>query len=373
MINFIKKNKKSLLLLLAIPFFYVLIFGLAYQNEVVENIPIAIYDEDQSNLSRIISNAINDSEKYHIVAYANTKEDLQEILKNRQALASLEIPANFSKDVKQGKSPYLMFVTNANNLMFHNAMMSSIGQILQTISIGTGQKILENINLLPDKAMHTMAPFILSVRIINNPSTSYNNFMLAGLGANGLQIALLLLVAPVFSGCIFKETQLVNLLKRKLYETILPYWLCATIIFVIIAYLPALLFQLPNKADFLPLIVLGSSFTIFVIGICCLASALAANSVNSIQLPLLYIMPGLLFSGLSWPKYAMNELSKAISATMPFSYTGESLRALILTNNTNNLTANIIHSYICALICFLLAILVLKAKILFLKRKVKTS
>lgn len=84
-------------------------------------------------------------------------------------------------------------------------------------------------------------------------------------------------------------------------------------------------------------------------------------------------MPGLLFSGLSWPKYAMNELSKAISATMPFSYTGESLRALILANNTNNLTANIIPSYICALICFLLAILVLKAKILFLKRKVKTS
>ena len=47
-------------------------------------------------------------------------------------------------------------------------------------------------------------------------------------------------------------------------------------------------------------------------------------------MPMLYIMPGLLYSGLSWPVFSMNEVAWWLSRLLPMTYTGDNLRDIML-------------------------------------------
>ena len=370
--TFLKDHKKSLVLLFTVPLLYTIIFGFAYKSEVVENIPTVVYDQDQSNISRILLNAISDSEKYKIIAYVDDKEAMNHYLNTQQALVGIEIPENFNKDIKLSRSPSIMVITNASNLMFHNAVMSSINQIIQTISAATGQKILEGANQLPSVALHTVAPFTLSVRILNNPETSYNNFMLLGLGLNGLQIVLLILLTPIFSTITNKTFSYRSLSETSFKQMIFPYWLCSIFAFILMTYLPTFLFHLPNQANIMQIILLGSAFTIAIISICCVFSAATPDAVTALQAPLLYIMPGLLFSGLSWPQYAMNDYSLFLSNFMPITYTAELLRSLVLSGSSIKLYENVLTLYLGALICLVVSVVLLKIRLTLTKGKVES-
>lgn len=370
---FYEGNKKSLLLLWLVPIFYLLLFGSTYQSEVVEHIPTIIYDHDQSSNSRLLINCINDAEKYTIIAYPQSETEMNHILASGEARLAVEIPAGFSQDLKTGKSPSVMVITDASNLMFHNAVMSSMGQIVQTFGAAAGQKILEAGNQLPAQALHTVAPFTLSVRIINNPEINYNNFMLLGLGLNGLQIVLIILVTPVFMPYFRNKNEFTFILKNAFQKTFFPYWICSTLVFCLLPYLANLFFNVHCNARPLDLLLLGSAFCIALIAISSFFSSIAPNAVSALQTPLLYIMPGLLFSGLSWPSYAMNELSLLFAKITPLFYTGNELRKLILSGASVQLWHNVMCLYAMAAVFFLLSFIILKIRLAMQKNKEAVS
>ena len=370
---FYENNKKSLLFLWLVPIVYLLLFGSTYKSEVVEHIPTVIYDQDQSSNSRVLISCINDVEKYKIVAYAQNEATMNEILASGDALLAVEIPTGFSQDLKNGKSPSVMVITDASNLMFHNAVMSSMGQIVQTFSAAAGQKLLEAGNQLRTQSLHTVAPLTLSVRIINNPEISYNNFMLLGLGLNGLQIALIILLTPIFMPYLHNKNKISFIFKNSFRKMILPYWLCSILIFLSLPYLAHIFYNVHCIAKPFDIMLLGSAFCLALIAISSFFSAISPNAVNALQTPLLYIMPGLLFSGLSWPSYAMNDTSLLLAKAMPLYYTGDELRKLILAGSSSNLLHNVIALYIMATIFFILAFIILKIRLTMIKRKEVTS
>ena len=59
------------------------------------------------------------------------------------------------------------------------------------------------------------------------------------------------------------------------------------------------------------------------------------------QMPMLYIMPGLLYSGLSWPVFSMNAVAWWLSRLLPMTYTGDSLRDLMLAGSAPTLWSDI--------------------------------
>jgi ABC-2 type transport system permease protein len=56
----------------------------------------------------------------------------------------------------------------------------------------------------------------------------------------------------------------------------------------------------------------------------------AASVVEAMQDPMIYIMPGVLFSGLSWPTFCMNDIGGAISLLLPMTWVGDCLRDILL-------------------------------------------
>lgn len=338
-----RRTSPTVLLLFGIPILYSLLFGCAYSNNVIKYVPTVIYDQDQTATSRALIQAYVDSERYQVTAQVTTQEAMEQSLRENEALVAIAIPPKFAQNIKLGLASEILITTNSTNNMFANTVISSSQEIIQTFSAATGQKLLEAINQLPAQALRSAVPVKMAVRIINNPTTSYSNFMLAGLVANGLQIAILLVAGTL----IVKEySQLARWQGTAsaaiIIGKLLPCWLCATGAFIAYLGVITVFFDIPFRGNPLSILLLGSAFTFLVINLSFFFSAITSNEVNALQVPLLYIMPGLLFSGLSWPHFAMNDFSQVFSALMPLTYLADTLRDLLLAGYSPTLLKNLL-------------------------------
>lgn len=354
--EFLSIKSKLLYILLLLPICYTLLFGLVYSKNVMRELPTVIYDQDNSLASRTLIQMIDDSEKYKVVAQVQSTEELEEVMKNEKAMVGFAIPPDFSKDIKLSLGTDLLITVNASNIMFNNVMMSTCQEIIQTFVAGTGQKILEAGNKLPSQAMGSVVPINIKVRIINNPVTGYNEFMLSGLGINGLQIAILLAVITALN----KEFDRVkiNNIKNALtmvWGKIIPYWVVAIISFMMMVMTVHGVFAVPWNGSIVETLLLGSAFTFLLIAVCFVFSGVFHDPVQAIQMPLLYLMPGLLYSGLSWPNFSMSSLGQAISTIMPLKYICMDLRNLLLLGYSPTLFSNVIVMYISGTILFFIA------------------
>lgn len=116
-----------------------------------------------------------------------------------------------------------------------------------------------------------------------------------------------------------------------------PFWFHAAAFFV--QYLNAfnkqkgeLIMFIEKKkwAAGLLLAVMITAFCLAVAGIMVLFAVLSPDAVMSIEMPLLYIMPGLLYSGLSWPDFYMSDVAAAIAQIFPMRHAADSVRDILL-------------------------------------------
>ena len=278
-----------------------------------------------------------------------------EILEGR-ARAALEIPRDFSKDVRLGQgSDFLLMVNSANN-MFGNAALSASQEIARSVSVGVGQKLMEGVGLKPSEAMNAAYPVHLGVRITGDPANGYTSFMLAGLMMNGLQIGVMVTLSPLL------VTEILGLRRGKEYPSwllslagTLPYPMLAFVGFLLSMLVCVHVFAVPMRGSWLDASLLGGSFLTFVSGVLLLFSACVPSRELSLQAPMLYIMPGLLYSGLSWPPFDMSSVASAFGKLLPMTYAGIALRDITLTGYCPELFQNCAVMVGAGALCYALA------------------
>ncbi|HWR44017.1 ABC transporter permease [Sporomusa sp.] len=341
-LRYIFTSPKTALILFGLPLCYSLLFGAVYGADVIKNIPTVILDQDQTTASRTLVQAFADSERYNIVTQASSQEVMEEALHDNRALAAIVIPPDFSRDIKLGKGTEVIVVASATNVMFANSVLGTCQEIVQSFSAGSGQKLIESLNQMPSEALKTAVPVRLSLRITNNPTLSYSNFIMAGISANGLQLAIIMAVCTVLSAEKLSQSQLSTSPAVLLAGKLLPYWLCSILSFLLYTSITVPLFSLAFKGSMLELLLMISAFTFVVVSIGGLFSAVTKNSIDAIQTPMLYIMPAFLFSGYSWPHLAMDGFSRAFSAILPITYAADTMRDIMLAGSSPVLARNVL-------------------------------
>ncbi len=334
-------RRAALAILFGVPLVYTLLFGLLYSANVIKNIPLVVYDEDQTATSRALVQAFADSERYEIVGQVATQEEMAAYLRANRAMAALAIPPQFSRDVKHSRAAHVALELNASNLMFANNVLSTYGEITQTFAAAAGQKLMEGVNQPPAQALATAAPVRLSVRITANPTAAYNNFILPGLAVNGV------LVATFLVSCTLLTAEYAALARRRLpawaiiAAKLAPCWLLSVAAFVLAVGLMAVCFHIPLRGSLLQLLAIGGAFSFAVTAFGLLVSSLTPNVLTAVQYSAVYVMSSFLCSGYSWPLFAMNDISRAYAAILPITYAAATVRDLMLAAAAPTLARNI--------------------------------
>lgn len=356
-------QRSSLIILFGIPIIYTLLFGALYSSNVVKYIPLVIYDQDQTATSRSLIGAFRDSERYDIVAEVTSEEEMDYYLHNNKAMAALLIPPDFSQNIKLSHSSNILLDINATNLMFGNNVLSSSQEILQTFAAGAGQKLLEGAGLPPAQALNFAAPVRLGVRIINNPTISYSNFVLAGLSMNGLQLAIFLV------SCTLLTTEYRDLARRRELSSfaimlckLLPCWILSIISYLITLLILIYFFKVPCRGSFGELFLVGSAFTFAMSTIGLFISSITPNVLFLMQNSAIYIMSSFLCCGYSWPDFAMNSFGEFYAKLLPITYAAITVRDILLAAYAPELKYNLLVLCLLGSSLFLLSVLTFKLR-----------
>jgi len=96
----ILRDKRTLLILLFIPAFFLLLFGYALNFD-IRNVTLAVQDQDRSTRSRELVSAFVNSGYFSLVGYEDSPKALDRLVDENKVRAILSIPAGFERDLSQ--------------------------------------------------------------------------------------------------------------------------------------------------------------------------------------------------------------------------------------------------------------------------------
>ena len=165
------RDKKSRLVLVGPPLIQLVVFGYAATYD-LNNVPIAVYNQDSSATSRDLVARFTGSPTFQLVATLHSDRRINELIDSRQVQMVLVIDPRFTRNLlTQAPAPVQMIVDGRNS---NTALLI----------VGYANTILSEFALAWDAAHGDPAPpAVLDMRARYNPTLSSRWFIVPGIVA----------------------------------------------------------------------------------------------------------------------------------------------------------------------------------------------
>ena len=110
----IRRDRRTLLILLFVPAFFLLIYGYALNFD-IRHVRLALQDNDRSAVSRELVSAFVNSGYFDLVGEAPNPRSIDDLLDRGDARAVLVIPVRFGADVAAGRQTLVQFLVDGDN------------------------------------------------------------------------------------------------------------------------------------------------------------------------------------------------------------------------------------------------------------------
>jgi ABC-2 type transport system permease protein len=320
----IARDRRTLLILLFVPVFFLLLFGYALNFD-VRHIKLAVQDDDRSKVSRQIISAFVNSGYFELVTVITDISDASELLNGGRVRAVLVIPAGTGRLLLTGRSAPVQLLIDGDNANTATTVVSYSGTILRNVSEGFS---LEHAVRPP--------PIVTEPRVWYNPELRSSLFLVPGL------IAYLAMITAVTSTAL----SVVREKERGTMEQIrmspvgaFPYVLGKSVPYFTIAFASSIgivlgamaLFELPMRGSWPLLLFAIALFLAGALGLGLLVSTIADTQQVAFQIALLAsFLPTLMLSGFIFPIASMPAVLQGLTYIVPARYFLSALRGIVL-------------------------------------------
>lgn len=322
----IRERKTLFLLEIIFPVILFFLFSEIYKEEVIREMPIAIYDADNSSLSRTIIQFIDSSPTLKITESLNSIDEVKDEFLKGRIRGAFAFPRNFEKDVKSGQSSSVIVYKNSSNILVGNYILKESASIIKTVSGGALLKKLRSSGLTNEKAMAIVNPIQIETASLYNPTYSYENYLMPGLVTFTLQmmvmLAAVIVISSEYSHHSFNE--LVNLAGNSAYKILIGKSIPHLLIhFGSITLIIGIIFPLYN------ITIHGSVFTVFVLMVTfifasfflgLLISAIINDQLLATEIAVFINTPAFIFSGFTFPIWGMPFIHTIFAQILPFTH-----------------------------------------------------
>ncbi len=320
-------DRKSLyLLMIVLPLFVSLLYVAIYRNEIVREIPMAIYDEDHSSLSRTVTEYVEAAGTMRVAGYVNSVDELKNGIQSGVYQGGFYIPRNFENDIKKGKNSTVILYKNTANLIIGNVLMKDGMTLIKTISAGVIIKKLRSKGMVYQQALNIANPITVDTQSLYNPNYSYLSYLVPGLLAFTLQLVIMIssviVISSEFSHGTFPE--LLSISGNNIYKIIIgkmiPHLLIhtATIFMIIGIIFP--IADIRTAGSPVAVIIFFILFTAACLSSGIFISSAFHDQMFATELALFINMPAFIFSGYTFPIWAMPAVHRIFAASLPFTY-----------------------------------------------------
>jgi ABC-2 type transport system permease protein len=342
----LKTDRMILIIALVMPILINLIVGWELSNGVISRIPIAVVDQDGSQLSRQIAQYFADNESFDLKYYVESQQALQQLLDTSQIKAGIVIPKNFSQDVVSLRSPTVLMLYDGSHMSITSVAKAKASEILLTLRTGASIKQLEaRLNMNEEEAYHTAMPISFETRALYNPAKNFSYFMTPGYGTIICQTGIGLTAVLCIKSRKIKDKKR-NILGYILGKTIF-YAGLGSMALVTNILVQIYGFKIPFRGSLGMAIILSILVALAVAALSVAVSAWVPNRVVAIVIVGLLLIPNSVMAGYTWPLISMVPFYQKTAYLIPFYHYGDNIRNLFLKGSLQNAGADI-----CFLIVF---------------------
>jgi ABC-2 type transport system permease protein len=323
----ILRDRRSLLILLFVPAFFLLVYGYALNFD-LRNIRLAVQDNDRSVQSRELISSFLNSGYFDLAADVSGPGEIDALIDRNEARAALVIPARVGRDIRSGLPTAVQVIVNGDNANSASTVVGYAQGVVRTFSARIEMQTRAGARPGP---LLTLEP-----RVWYNPELRSTLFLVPGLIA---YIAMLTAVVST-SLSIVREKEAGTMEQVRMAPLgPVPYVLGKTLPFFVISLLSAvgivavamLLFDPPMRGSWLVLVGAVSLFLVGALAFGLLISTIADTQQVAFQLALLTsFLPTLMLSGFIFPIASMPAFLQTVTYAVPARYFLTALRGIVL-------------------------------------------
>ena len=125
-ISRIKSSKFMLVMIFVLPIFFSFVIWWTFSAGTVKDLPIAVLDLDNSDVSRGITRAINSTPSTNVKYKVESYNQGYNLIKSGQAYALIVFPQHFKKDLNRFNRPKIVFYYNNQTILIGGILSKDI-------------------------------------------------------------------------------------------------------------------------------------------------------------------------------------------------------------------------------------------------------
>jgi ABC-2 type transport system permease protein len=346
----LKRDRVSFAMIIMIPLVQLMLFGYAI-NTTPRDLPTAVLIQEQSDLSRSILAALENTRYFKVTKLPRTEAEVDELLASGAVLFAIEIPANFERSVRRGDKPAMLVLADATDPVASGTALGALGQVLQTA--------LSHDRDVPASAA---MPFEIRTHARYNPAGATQLNIVPGLVGTILTMTMLIFTALSVTREIERGT-MENLLSMPItpFEImlgkIIPYILVGFVQAALIISIGVTLFKVPVVGNLAVLAALSTLFIATNLSIGYTFSTIAQNQLQAMQMSMMFFLPNILLSGFLFPFAGMPVWAQYVGEALPLTHFLRVIRAIMLKgSNLSDLRYDAAAMFVLMLIAMTIAV-----------------
>jgi len=300
-------------LLFLAPLIYGIYYPQPYLNQILRKLPIAVVDNDLSDLSRQIVETLDASGALSVVVRARTLAEARSAIDRGQAFAAVDIPAGAERDVLKGITAHIPIYADATYLFVFRSTASGVATAIGTLTSDLVSRGARSDGSLVKAKLASMSPADVLLQPIFNPVGGYASYVVPAAFILILQQTLLIGSAMLTRGAVAKGGgAFAGVLGRGFAH--MTIYLPAVALYLIVLphiYGFSTLGHLPQLFVLAAVFLLATSFMGQTVG------AWFTRPENATILLLATSLPQFFMAGFAWPREAIPEVALAFGRLFP--------------------------------------------------------